>query len=137
MSFNLKIIHTSDFVRLNGKGEYDQAESRQMLRSLATRCIASGIDCALIDVRDARSDMQMVEIYELALTFKEIGFHEKQRLAILYRSTPGERVEFFAMNPGERARFFAMCAAEQGWNVKAFDEFEPALEWLGATCASE
>ena len=40
--------------------------------------------------------------------------------------------KFFALNPGERAEFFAMCASDQGWNVKAFEEFEHAMEWLGA-----
>ena len=137
MPFNLQIIRPSDFIRLNGKGEYDQEETRTALRNIATTCILSGIDRAMIDVRDARSDMQMEDLRELAMKFKEMGFRKHHRLAILHRSTSGERVEFFAMRPGERAEFFAMCASQSGWNVQAFDDFERAMEWLGSASSVE
>jgi hypothetical protein len=137
MPFNLQIIRTSDFIRLNGKGEYDREETRAALRDVATTCIRSGVDRALIDVRDARSDMQMEDLRELAMKFKEMGFCKHHRLAILHRSSAGERVEFFSMRPGERAEFFAMCAAQSGWNVQAFDDFERAMEWLGSAATVE
>jgi hypothetical protein len=137
MSFSLQIIRTSDFIRLNGKGGYDQEETRAVLTSIATACVLGNIQCALLDVREARSDMQMHDLYQLALAFKEMGFKKNHRLAILHRSREGVRVEFFAMAPGEQAEFFAMCASESGWNVKAFDNFEKAMEWLGAALPLE
>lgn len=109
MPFNLQIIRTSDFIRLNAKGEYDSAASRAVLSKLAKAIVDKGLDSALINVRDAHSDMQLHDVYELAMAFKEMGFQKKHRLAILYRSTAGEHLEFFAMRPGERAQFFAMC----------------------------
>src|SRR5579872_6045479 len=132
MPLNLQIIRTSDFIRHNSQGEYDQEETRAVLCKVAKACIESGIDCALIDVRDARSDMKLDDVYELVLSFKEMGFQKKHRLAILYRSSGSEHVEFFAMRPGERAEFFARCAAEKGWNVRAFDDYGQAMEWFGA-----
>jgi hypothetical protein len=136
MPFNLQVIRTSDFVRLNGKGGYDPEETRQALSGIATACVQRGMNCALLDVREARSDMRMGDLYELALSFKQIGFRKEHRLAILHRSGGDVRVEFFAMTPGERAQFFAMCAADQGWNVKAFDDYEEAMDWLGTISPS-
>jgi hypothetical protein len=137
MPFNLQIIRTSDFIRLNGRGEYDQEETRRALSDIAKACIQSDIDCALLDIRNARSDMQMHDLDELALAFKEMGFRKNHRLAILHRSSAGERVEFFTLSSSERAEFFAMCASENGWNVQAFEDFELALEWLGAALPVE
>jgi hypothetical protein len=137
MPYNLQIIRASDFVRLNGKGEYDQAETRLALTGIAKACVTSGIDCALLDTREARSDMQLNDLYELVLAFKEMGFQKNHRLAILHRSRSGARVEFFSLAPGELAKFFAMCATERGWNVKAFDDYEQAMQWLGATTPAE
>jgi hypothetical protein len=104
MPFNLQIIRASDFVRLNGKGEYDQEETRRALTGIAMTCVGSGIHCALIDTREARSDMQMNDLYELAQTFKEMGFQKDHRLAIPHRSRSGVRVEFFAFGAGEILR---------------------------------
>jgi hypothetical protein len=137
MPFNLQIIRTSDFIRLNANGEYDSAASRAVLSKLAKATVEKGIDCALIDVRDARSDMQMNDVYELALAFREMGFQKRHRLAILYRSTAGEHLEFFAIRPGERAQFFAMCASQDGLNVRAFDDYAQAMEWFAAALKVE
>lgn len=107
MPFNLQIIRTSDFIRLNSVGEYDQEQTRGVLSKIAKACIARGVDYALVDVRDARSEMELNDLYQLALAFKEMGFRKNHRLAILYSSEAGEHVKFFAMRPGERAEFFA------------------------------
>jgi hypothetical protein len=132
MSFNLRIIRTSDFIRLNGNGEYDREQTRAALRDVATTCALCGIDRALLDIRTAHSDMTMADLRELAAGFREMGFRKHHRMAILHRSRSGERVEFFSLEPGERAAFFAMCASQSGWNVQAFDDFEHAMEWLGS-----
>jgi len=137
MPFNLQIIRTSDFIRLNTKGEYDSAATRAVLGKLAKAVVEKGIDSALIDVRDARTDMKLNDVYELSLAFKDMGFQKKHRLAILYRSTAGEHLEFFAIRPGERAQFFAMCASEDGLNVRAFDDYAEAMEWFAAALPVE
>jgi len=32
----------------------------------------------------------------------------------------------------DRARFFAMCAENRGFNMRAFADYEQAMEWLMA-----
>ena len=137
MPYNLQIIRVADFLRLNTKGEYDHVQTHRALSNIAAACVKSGIDCALIDIRDARSDMRLDDLYQLALAFKNMGFQRNHRLAILYRTFSGERVDFFTMRQSERAEFFAMCASEGGWNVRAFEDYEHAMEWLSTALPVE
>jgi hypothetical protein len=48
-----------------------------------------------------------------------MGFKENNKLAVLHR-----------FHSGERAQFFADCAGDRGWNVRAFERFEDAMDWF-------
>lgn len=126
MPINLQIIRTSDFVRMNSNGEFDFQATRNMLSSIAKTCVERGIDCALIDLRHASTSMTAADLYQLALTFREMGFHKHHRLAVLHR-----------YREGERAEFFSMLALDQGWKVRAFDEYEEAMDWFGVALPPE
>jgi hypothetical protein len=58
---------------------------------------------------------------KLVNTFREIGFTRQQRLAILY-----------SVDPHRRARLFAFISTLRGWSVRAFDDFEKAINWLSS-----
>lgn len=118
MPHNLHIIRTGDFVRMNDKGGLDVEGSKQALAKIARSCVESGIGNALLDVRDAKSDLDFNDLFHVAQAFKEMGFRKNHRLAVLYRGEAGTRVEFFCMKPGERAKFFVLCASDQEWNVR-------------------
>jgi hypothetical protein len=70
--------------------------------------------------------MKLSDLYQLALAFKEMGFRKSHRLGILHR-----------YRAGERAEFFALCAGDLGWNVRAFEEYEEAMEWFGVALPAE
>ncbi|MDB5290091.1 MAG: hypothetical protein JWL69_1332, partial [Phycisphaerales bacterium] len=129
MPYNLHIIRTGDFIQMDDKGGFDVEGSKKALAKLARSCVESGTMNALLDVRDAKSDLDFNDVYKVAEAFKEMGFRKSHRLAVLYRSKAGARVEFFS-KPGARAEFFAQCAADKGWNVRAFDDYEQAIDWL-------
>jgi hypothetical protein len=59
------------------------------------------------------------ELAALVGTFREAGFSKQQRLAVLYRT-----------DPHHGARMFAFIGTLRGWTVRAFKEFETALNWL-------
>jgi hypothetical protein len=59
------------------------------------------------------------ELAALVGTFREAGFTEDQRLALLYRT-----------DPHHGARMFAFISTLRGWRVRAFAEFEAAVNWL-------
>ena len=119
MAYNLRVVKTSDFIRYDGRGQTDRVRSRRILERIAKACVDSEMNCALLDVRDLHSHLELKDLYSLINAFKDMGFRREHRLAILhsYRGT-------------HKADFFAMCASARGWNVRAFDSFEDAMEWF-------
>ncbi|HEY1922443.1 MAG TPA: hypothetical protein VGG44_06730 [Tepidisphaeraceae bacterium] len=120
MPYSLHIVKTNDFIRLDPTGEFNLTESRRALSGLARQCVESGINCALLDVRDMEKEsLTMAEVYTLAMAFREMGFGKNHRLAVLHRYRSGERSEFFAIT-----------AQDHGWNVQAFEDYKEALDWF-------
>ena len=121
MAYNVHVVKSSDFVRLDARGRLDLAESRRVLSEVARECVERGIGLALLDVRDLYTDLKLADVYSLAKAFLEMGFRKTDRLAVLHR-----------YNSAEKAEFFAMCAADRGFEVRNFEDFEAAIEWFGS-----
>ena len=123
MPIELQIIRASEFVRLGPRGKFDLKASKAALAELAGACRKRGINQALMDLRALQPGAKPVfspnDLAVLVNTFREMGFTQRQRLAVLYRSDPHHRV-----------RLFAFIAKLRGWSVQAFDDFEKALAWL-------
>jgi hypothetical protein len=119
VGYNVHIVKSSEFVRLNAQGRPDLAETRRALEVVARRCVERKVDCALIDGRDMRGTMTVPDFYELIGAFYEIGFRQRHRLALLHGYTGAQR-----------AALFAACAESRGWDVRAFESFEGAMEWF-------
>ena len=124
MPLELQIIRACEFIRGGAQGHPNMEASRIVLRELAAACRRRGIDRALLDVRELRPGATRIftpdELASLVNTFHEIGFTYEQRLAVLYSQDPYHGV-----------RMFAFIGALRGWRVRAFSEFEAALNWLG------
>ena len=125
MPLDLQIIRASEFVRLGPREHLDFKASKEALRLLAAACRKRGIDRALLDLRDldipAKPLFTRAELTALVETFREVGFEQQQRLAVLYRSDPHQGI-----------RRFAFIGILRGWQVRAFSDFEEALAWLSA-----
>jgi len=123
MPFELQVIRAGEFIRVGAHGQADVDASHIVLRELARACRQRGIDRALLDLRTVRlGPKPLLSTNELAIlvnTFHEIGFSRDQRLAVLY-----------AKDPHRGARLFAFISRMRGWNVRAFEDFEQALNWL-------
>lgn len=118
MPYDLHIVKTSDFVRLDAHGKPDLEQSRNVLASIAKTCMERGVLCALLDVRDLYSSFTTNDLYRLVQAFREVGFQEKHRLAILHRFR------------SERAEIFTTFAADEGLNVRGFEDYGEAIEWF-------
>jgi len=123
MPIDLHVIRANEFVCLDADEQLDFAASKEALRTLALACRKRGLDRALLDLRAVpipdRPLFTPSQLAALVRTFHEAGFGRQQRLAVLYRS-----------DPHGGARAFAFIGRIQGWQVRAFDEFEAALYWL-------
>jgi hypothetical protein len=125
MPIELQIIRAQEFIRLGAHGRFDLKASKAMLAQLAHACCKRGINQALLDLRALNPGPTPVfspnDLVTLVNTFHEVGFTQKQRLAVLYNS-----------DPHHRARLFAFIAKLRGWKVQAFDNFEEAITWLSS-----
>jgi hypothetical protein len=121
MPMELQIIRASEFIRLGARGQLDLKASREVLAVLADACRKRSIDRALLDARDIQTNLTPTDLAELVQAFREIGFTEKQRLALLHRG-----------DQNYRARMFAFIGALRGWTLRAFDSYEEAIGWLSA-----
>lgn len=121
MPVDVHIIRACEFVRLGAHGEFDFESTRSVLVSMADACRKRGADRALIDVRDASSNLTRTDLAALGKTFGEAAVSRRLRLAILHRK-----------DQGGRAKLFAFFSAMRGRNVRAFESFEEAILWLSA-----
>jgi len=123
MSLQVEIIRASEFVRVGPAGHFDLPASKAALATVAAACRKRGIQHAVMDLRALQPGPKPVfspaDLLELVNTFPAIGFTRRLRLAILYRS-----------DPHKRTRLFAFLGMLHGWNVRAFGDFEEAVQWL-------
>ena len=126
MPLELQIIRAREFVRLGAEGQFDFESTRAVLKTLADACRKRGIERALVDVRETSSNLTPNDLAALVNAFSEVGFSKQLRLAVLH----GGDQEY-------RAKLFAFISALRGWTVRAFENFEEALEWLSSDQESE
>ena len=119
MPLDVQIIRASEFVRLGAHGAFDFESTRSVLIAMADACRKRGIEKALIDVRDASSNLTRSDLAALGKTFSEAAVSRRLRLAILHRQ-----------DQGGRAKLFAFFSAMRGRHVRAFEDFEEGLVWL-------
>lgn len=130
MPLDLEIIRASEFVRLGPRDELDFEKSKEALRVMAQACRTRNIDRAVLDLRRLPVPVKKLftreQLSALVETFHEAGFTRRQRLAVLYRDDPHHGI-----------RMFAFIGMLQGWNVRAFSDFEKAFIWVSADEAVE
>jgi hypothetical protein len=126
MPLELQIIRAREFVRLGAEGQFDFESTHAVLKTLADACRKRGIERALVDVRESSSNLTPNDLAALVTAFSKVGFSKALRLAVLH----GGNQEY-------RARLFAFISGLRGWKVRAFENFEEALEWLSVDHESE
>lgn len=119
MPVDLQIIRACEFVRVNTRGEFDLERTRRVLMALANACRKRGISRALIDVREATSNLTPNDLAALVTVFKEHTASRELRLAIIHKR-----------DQNYRAKLFAFFSAMRGRTVRTFESFEEGLTWL-------
>src|SRR5262245_9741780 len=123
MPVELQVIRANEFVRLDPDDHLDFEASKQTLQAIARACLKRGLCHAVLDLRHltipARPLFTKTELANLVLIFKDAGFSEEGRLAILYRQDIHGGI-----------RDFAFISRLRGTHVEPFTDFEAALQWL-------
>jgi hypothetical protein len=120
MATKIKIVTTGDFLEVTPEGVINMATSRQLLVDIA-RADRRPVDYELlIDFRDTKWHMSIVDLYELAAELTKHGDTFRRKVALLV----------FPGSTFSSAEFFETCSHNRGFSVEAFTDFESALRWL-------
>jgi hypothetical protein len=116
------VININEFLKIKPSGEFDREETLNILKNLSELIASSDDSKILLDIREAFPSIPLTifDVYEFVdeLVRSRTTFHNK--IAILTR----EDFQF------DNAKFFEMCAKNRGFKVKAFTDFEAAIEWF-------
>jgi len=119
MPTNVKIIHARDFIRATPGGVLDLQASERLLLDVAQ---VSGrlpeVDL-LLDTRNTMTVLSTADLWALAQKVAGTGAKSLRRTAVL---CPAERFDY--------AQFFSLCGERHGLEIRAFLDYEHAMEWL-------
>ena len=120
MTINVRVIHPSDFLRVNADGRVDLEVGKKLLEDLARAAQPLERFEILIDTRNVVGQLTPEDLHELAASLVRFRSTFLHKTAVL---CPRER---FAPT-----RFFALLAASHGFDqIRAFVTYEDAMEWL-------
>lgn len=118
--YRFRLVHAYDLLELTVGGALDLDRSRAMLAQLAEANAETGLDL-LLDLRPAEdAGMSYRDVYALVDLLEEHPEAFGGKLALLDTNRPGF----------EKVQFFQASAAERGFEVRAFLDFEAAVRWL-------
>lgn len=120
----LHVIRASDFICFDAEEHLNFEESKKVLQHLALASRKRGLDRAMVDLRELpvpeKPRFTDAELAELAGAFRDAGFTQRQRLAILHRHDVHGTI-----------RKFTSIGRKKGLQVHAFLEYDKAMLWLG------
>ncbi|HYH41914.1 MAG TPA: hypothetical protein VD867_08015 [Burkholderiales bacterium] len=121
MPTNVKIIQARDFIRATPGGVLDLRASEALLLDITK---ASGplpdVDL-LLDARNSMTTLSTSVLWALSQKVAAVGATSRRRTAVL---CPAERFD--------HAQFFSLCGERHGFEIRAFLDYEHAMEWLVA-----
>ena len=120
MKAEIKFVKTKDFIKTTASGQLSLEQSKKVLTGIARLNTPDDLHDLLVDIRDTLPGLSLSDIYELVT---EVGNHRqafRKKIAILLGS----------QHDIDKARFLEMCAANRGYNVNVFDDFEESVNWL-------
>jgi hypothetical protein len=120
MPTKIKIVNSGEFLEVTPEGIINLTTSRQLLLDIAKAEHDTADYELFVDFRDAKANLSIVDLYQLATELYEHGdtFHRKMALLVL----PG--INF------DRAKFFETCSLNRGYSVNAFTDYEKAMRWV-------
>lgn len=122
MSSNTKPFPLDQFILTTATGSFDLIASKSALKAVAREPGFTVQNEVLLDLRDIKCQMSTFDIYELAqhMVYPNPALDTNRKIAVLVNG----------QSNFSHAQFLELCANSRSVNVRAFDECEPAEEWL-------
>jgi hypothetical protein len=119
MPMDVTVNAATRVVRVAPAPLIDLDVAREMLREAAIASHGMDGSRVVLDLRRARSRLDLGSLWHLAASLAEHAEAFRRRTALV--TTP----ELL-----QQGHFFALSAQNRGFEVRAFDEYDAALEWL-------
>lgn len=122
MAANVKVIRHADLVRASPDGRASLASGGRLLAAIAALAQQLETFEILVDLRHVSGQLRFEEQWELAASLVRYRRTFLRKTAVLCQP-----------DRFESARSFALLAASHGFvRIKAFVEYEAAMDWLVA-----
>ncbi|MGP1677700.1 MAG: hypothetical protein ACTS8S_11905 [Giesbergeria sp.] len=117
-----KAFPLKDLIIMTSSGSIDLVASKAALKSLIADAEFEANDEILLDLRDSECELSITDVFEIAtyLARPDPALPMRKKIAVL---VTGQRAF-------DHAKFLQMCCANRGLQLKAFEDYEKAGEWL-------
>src|SRR3954470_24702541 len=122
MTYNIKVIRATEFVRARAHGDFDLERSTLMLEAIARAAESLDDFEIMVDTRGVTQAMGATQLWYLAEKLVKHRHTFSRKTAVL---CPEARFDHI--------RFFSLCAERRGFNIQPFTEYEHAMDWLTST----
>jgi hypothetical protein len=119
MPTNVEVIEACEFIRATPAGILDLEASRKLLSEMAQASTGLSDLHVLLDTRRAMTLLTTSDLWTLAQQVASAAQNRVRRTAVVCSD---ERFD--------HARFFVMCAEQHSLNMRAFVDYERAMDWL-------
>jgi hypothetical protein len=133
MKTEIKTFDFKHLIVLTAHGALDLVASKAALKSLVAAPGFEAITEVLLDLRDVECDLSVTDIHELVT---HMAWHipvlfDEHRIAVLI---DGHKSGGLAFN---HSQFLDLCAKNNGLHIRAYEDYERAINWLTAELTND
>ena len=114
----------SDYILITANGNYSQSVTKNLFLDAVDAAKTNKIFKILIDCREVIGEISTLDRYDIGVLLSQLVYVKAEGKII--------KVAFVAYEPIiDPKRFVEKVAVNRGADVKAFTNYEEAIEWLG------
>jgi hypothetical protein len=118
MKHELEYLADKDIVLLKTSGSYKFEKEFETIKKALAKLTEHNCKRLLVDHRAANVNSGFINIYERPNVYDDIGINKFISAACVYSELNSD------------LRFYEDVCQNRGWNVRVFDDYAAAIEWL-------
>ena len=118
MTIKIEYIEDKDIVLLRTSGTYELEKEVETLKKMATKLKEHNCNRCIFDHRETNVIARTVESYERPAIYEDLWGDRTISAAIVFREL------------NDDSQFLENVCRNRGWNVRIFDDYDTAIDWL-------
>ena len=114
----IRYLEDTDIVQLRTSGTYDLEAEVDTLKRMASRLKEHNCNRCLFDHRQTKVIARTLNSYERSALYDALWGDRSTRAAIVFKEI------------NKDFRFLETSIRNRGWNVRIFDDYDAAINWL-------